>query len=302
MGLFQLANTMRLIRNHPAMPFWKGATRHLAWQARKLAGRFPCEIPLGDSRLLVAGRRVARGPAALVNCMELYDHNNMGLLRQILHEGLARRVFDIGANIGVYTLLLSENPEVEVAAFEPHPVTYRMLQENIRHNGRANATGWQLALSDRGGVLNFSDVPGSPVNHVVGGTGELQQERSDCTTAPGKDERQPTLRVESVRGDDFCQLHGFQPEVIKLDVEGHEPAVLAGLTETLRHVGLIVVETEGREQPVDRILCQARLSGPWACDFNHQRFNPHTSHAEDPIYLSNDFRERLESLGYRFAD
>jgi precorrin-6B methylase 2 len=60
----------------------------------------------------------------------------MRLLREILDDS-ERVFFDIGANIGSYTLLASEQP-ARIFAFEPHPVTFQLLEKNVKRNGRSN--------------------------------------------------------------------------------------------------------------------------------------------------------------------
>lgn len=58
---------------------------------------------------------------------------------------------DVGANIGYYTLLASKiaGTDGEVFAYEPDQNNFALLQENVSHNGLANAQLYPLALSDR---------------------------------------------------------------------------------------------------------------------------------------------------------
>ncbi|HTW94028.1 MAG TPA: FkbM family methyltransferase [Tepidisphaeraceae bacterium] len=128
-------------------------------------------------------------------------------------------VVDIGANIGATTLCLAEcvGPKGRVIAFEPFPPHLEKLRANVQGNGLATVTIEPLALSTEPGSLTMS-MP--DVSHQgmarVGGGGE---------------------RVAAVPSDTFdrvarrLQLRSIN--VCKIDVEGHEPQVLAGMKETL---------------------------------------------------------------------
>lgn len=52
--------------------------------------------------------------------------------------------------------------------------------------------------------------------------------------AAGSHESGRTLDVPMTTGDELCREEGFEPDVVKIDVEGHEVKVLRGLKETMR--------------------------------------------------------------------
>jgi FkbM family methyltransferase len=62
-------------------------------------------------------------------------------------------VFDIGAHIGFYTLLLARlvGPAGKVLAFEPDPANFALLQQNVVLNRYANVALYNLALSSQAG-------------------------------------------------------------------------------------------------------------------------------------------------------
>lgn len=66
-------------------------------------------------------------------------------------------IFDIGANIGYYTLLAESlvGPEGRVFAFEPHPENYEKLKENIEVNGYTNCYLINKAVSDKSGIIGI---------------------------------------------------------------------------------------------------------------------------------------------------
>src|SRR5262245_24874789 len=75
--------------------------------------------------------------------------------RRILEERVrpGMRVVDIGANVGLYSLLLARlvGPEGRVFAFEPEPTLFRALADNCRRSRLTNLAPRNLALGDRSG-------------------------------------------------------------------------------------------------------------------------------------------------------
>lgn len=133
---------------------------------------------------------------------------------------LARRaeVFvDVGAYSGIYTLLACvANRDLHVIACEPNPVKLAQLRSNVRLNG----------LDDRVTIVGKA---------LSSGTGLAR------LTVPADDSRATLLRVtgpltskvevEITTGDEL--LRGRRVGLIKVDVEGFEPQVLAGLATVL---------------------------------------------------------------------
>lgn len=139
---------------------------------------------------------------------------------------------DVGANIGYFSVIGAWRawPGGQVWSFEPHPKLYALLSDNMTINGyEAIAHRHRLALSDRSGTATMRifegyeatstirDVPDDFVRHTEQQTGRLSR----------------TIEVDVVRLDDIMrdvpEIH-----VMKIDAEGHEPAVIRGAVEILR--------------------------------------------------------------------
>lgn len=146
-------------------------------------------------------------------------------------------VLDVGANVGHYTARLSElvGAEGRVVAFEPIPETFAMLAAVASSCPAGNVTLVNAAASDRTGTVAM-DVP-----EFSEGSRNFYQAsiRSD-----GVGRRIGTLRID---GLDLPRI-----SLAKIDVEGHEAAVLRGMEQLLRrdHPVLIV---EGLDDEVERI-------------------------------------------------
>jgi FkbM family methyltransferase len=127
-------------------------------------------------------------------------------------------VLDVGANIGLYSLLAARRvgPAGRVFAFEPDPRTRAFLEHNLRANHLTNVVVIPKAASDSNERRVFfqsrsaahSGLSASGIEPIVG-----------------------TTTVETVRIDDV--LNGLIVDTAKLDVEGHEAAALRGMERTL---------------------------------------------------------------------
>jgi FkbM family methyltransferase len=126
----------------------------------------------------------------------------------------APRIVDVGAHTGFYTLLACvANPACEVMSFEPLPATFKRLMKNIRVNNLATrCLAFEAAVSDRASKTSLSVPADKTMSFIDNVAGTVPV----CTT---------TL-------DDVIPRDG-KTKLVKIDVEGHEPAVLAGMSRTL---------------------------------------------------------------------
>jgi FkbM family methyltransferase len=122
----------------------------------------------------------------------------------------SRQSVDVGANIGVYSYLMSRRSP-RVIAVEPHPDLAAFLRKGLP----PNVTVVEAALSDREGGAEIH-VP------VRGGIEVTTRSALDPAAYPGEMRR---IRVRLRTLDDLgCEA----PGLLKIDVEGHEAAVLRG--------------------------------------------------------------------------
>lgn len=146
------------------------------------------------------------------------------VLARVLEPGA--RMIDAGANVGYMTLLgaVASGTAGQVASFEPHPDLFRVLERNVTEAPRADRLArialHNIALGDRDGEAWLLLPPGFGSND---GTARI------VTEAAASDR---TVAVRVRRLDDV--LGGVGADVLKLDVEGHEPQVLAGGIGTLQ--------------------------------------------------------------------
>lgn len=143
-------------------------------------------------------------------------------------------IFDVGANIGLYSLLAaSTNARSVVHAFEPTPSLSQAIDENLRLNNLNNVVNNRLAVGDTIGdvFLNFSSGTGGNnegMNFVTKGKVEASGEATTATTL-----------------DQYCQDKGITSiDLMKMDVEGGEYAVLMGAKELLKNQAIKCIVLE----------------------------------------------------------
>ena len=151
-------------------------------------------------------------------------------------------LYDVGANVGTFTLIAAIGRGARVVAFEPGYANYARLCENLALNRCSGAViPVPLPLNDVNGLFRFlyrTIEPGQsrhkmkvrPWEFTDGSTGD-RDEQTMC----------------GVRLDDLRVQFGLPPPAhIKLDVDGAEVRVLRGALETLRHEALrsVLVEAD----------------------------------------------------------
>jgi FkbM family methyltransferase len=163
----------------------------------------------------------------------LYEKDKLHVLMQIISGMDNAVVLDIGANIGNHTLAFA-TCATQVHAFEPVPLTFRMLQDNIIRNHLANTKAWNLALSDKAETTCI--YLGKPGNM---GMSSLEKKESSGAA----------VEIRSVVGDAFIRQQGIhRVDFMKIDVEGHEYFVIRGLLETIRQ-SMPVITLEWNDAP-----------------------------------------------------
>ena len=128
----------------------------------------------------------------------------------------ASTVVDVGANIGLSTILLARSAQ-RVIAFEPSPTNVDYLRRNLALNGITNVEVVAAAVSDRRSTLRFHVAQFGAGSHVVAAGHVL-----NSTIA--------AIDVPAVTLDEALTV---PVSFMKIDAEGHEPDVLAGARAVL---------------------------------------------------------------------
>jgi len=132
--------------------------------------------------------------------------------------------FDIGANIGIYSLLFSRCAK-QVYAFEPLPRNLSYLYRMMKINQTKNVIIVPCAVTDMGGLSWFQEAE---------------------SNAEGRLKSDGTQPVPVVSLDSFIKSSNVHPDLLKIDVEGAELSVLKGAEKFIsKFKPIILLEIHG---------------------------------------------------------
>jgi FkbM family methyltransferase len=187
----------------------------------------------------------------------------------VRHLGPGDVVYDIGANLGFFSLVAARmvGPTGRVFAFEPAPDNAEAIRRNAELNLVSNLVVVPRAVSARGGLARLQVVDDQSWSRL-----EEFGEHPDT---------ERVLEVETVTIDELVGSAELPPPaLVKIDVEGAELAVLEGMRATIaQHQPAIVCELHGTHREVAAALVAygyrvVNLEGPAAIDRD-----PDTNHA-----------------------
>lgn len=163
-----------------------------------------------------------------------YEEPLTRLMQHIVGPGCV--ALDVGANVGYYSLLIRDlaGEACEVHAFEPNPELASLLEESVRLNRTNSVKVVRAACGSSNGVeLLYL----SPDRTNTGRSTFLSDTFPDART----------LQVRVIRLEDYCRENNLRPQLVKIDVEGYEARVLAGMGDLLRRriPEFLIVELRG---------------------------------------------------------
>lgn len=228
-------------------------------------------------------------------------------------------IFDIGANIGMFTLSLMERfSDLTIHCFEPVPATCTCLTRNVTessHSSRHYVKIHNFAFGDRDTDTTIEFFPNSPANSTIY-SGEKRRELAEyanisfsslwktskllsVTTAPFRRRIFRLLENRVVRGsqlipcrvrtlsDFIAEHHVKRIDLLKIDVEGAELDVLAGLTpEDWARVRQIAMEVGAMNKPrLNELEAQMKSLGFVSIERDYMLNNRNLLGSQTPIVL-----------------
>lgn len=211
----QIMEIISSIWKHPAN---RGARlqavlRSIKWQLVKRRTESPLVVDFHGKKLNCYPDSTSSSSVVYFN--GLPDYWEMKFIQAYLRPGDG--FLDIGANVGVYTILaascIGKNGSVD--AFEPMEATARRIEEQISLNDLANIEVHRLAVGNQNQIVEFGYADTSATMHM---------QRENESKVGG-------LQVQGIRLDDFKP--GKRYAMGKMDIEGAEPLALQGALNKL---------------------------------------------------------------------
>lgn len=173
-------------------------------------------------------------------CFGLYERESITWLKKVIRQGDI--FFDVGANIGYFSLLASQlvGPNGHIFAYEPEPTNLDRLRENVAMNDTSNVTVCPFAVGNHSGTVRFvtgEDSVGSTLDNKEGTIADLGPEYIG-TKKEVIDVPMTTLDHEFEERCATC--HGRK--ILKMDIEGAEPLALKGAQNVLHCFDAVVIE------------------------------------------------------------
>ncbi len=164
--------------------------------------------------------------------------------------------YDIGANVGVFSLYAVKNKNASVVAFEPFAANYSLLNMNIYLNDFSDQIiALNMAAHEKTVLarLNVSEFWAGKAGHSFG----------DPVGSRGDIFRPKFLQgVIGMAIDDFIESFDVPfPNHIKIDVDGNEPLVIAGMKKTMKDPRLKSVAVEINNDLGDHVVALKTIVG-----------------------------------------
>jgi FkbM family methyltransferase len=221
-------------------------------------------MPMYDNRILLALRSMTRltGLNKIVGLLiglVGYEHAFGNRILSQIREGDC--VWDVGANLGLYSdqFLSQTGTNGRVVAFEPSTECFKSLQDKLSTRPGFIAVNAALGKSDGQATLFCSVDPLAATHTLSSAVGQKQHHEGD------------TYSVIVYSADSFlAQNPSLTPNVIKIDVEGFEAAVLDGMTNLLSQkqlrsifieVHFTLLEAQGKKDAPIEIVKKLREAG-----------------------------------------
>lgn len=199
--------------------------------------RFVFDTPQGDAAVEVHVRPESSDLAACQQVFGRLDYDLRRLRRypefvslyeQILSQGRKPLVLDLGANIGMATLYFVRAwPGCHVVAVEPMIDNFQLLFENTQELDAV--TAWHAGIASAPGRLRIANP---------------DAEDWAYRTMPAADCERDSIAAVTVNQilEEFPSAHGYEPFIVKIDVEGAEADLFRADTAWIERFPVLVIE------------------------------------------------------------
>ena len=172
-----------------------------------------------------------------------YENGSLALWTKLSRSASA--VLDIGAHTGVYSLAAAaNNPDLLIFSIEPVPQNISRLHLNIAANSFAKITPIQVLVTNKSGPREFQFL-NNPGYMTQGGSVEAAPKHGYSI-----------MTISGIAVDESLKFRDREPNLIKIDTEGHEYAAIIGMEKLIkktRPTMLIECNQEGTVQKLNTL-------------------------------------------------
>jgi len=189
----------------------------------------PNKIKIFDHWLMLNPKdKVMSNELAIKGTFEEFE---VSLFSSLIKSGFT--VFDIGANVGYYTLLAASKVGKlgQVYAFEPEQENFEILSKNLELNNCHNIRLMKYAVSDENSHITM--------NLSADNMGDHRTHKSENAI-----EGRHSYQVEAVALDSLFKDEATLPDVIKMDIQGFEYFALQGMQKLIDKTSTLVLLSE----------------------------------------------------------
>ena len=145
-----------------------------------------------------------------------------------------RQYLDIGSYNGLFALFMAKkDPQGSITAFEPNPANFFRIEKNVLLNNMKNIRCVNAGVSDHVGKLDFYLPDDYSITTVSSFSLSFASNHTDTSLSK--------IEVNVTDLDLFCQRENLHPDVLKIDVEGHEWEVIKGAMNTIRRCHPVIL-------------------------------------------------------------
>lgn len=166
-------------------------------------------------------------------------------------------VIDVGANIGMFTLLFSKLTNNKVFGIEASKHNFAMLEKNCE--------GYKNIILNNLYISNKTEIEEGEIHYLWTGRGSVLREKSEF----------PFIKL-----DDIQILQNTKIDLIKIDIDGYDFEAIQGATEIMKnHKPIVVIEL------VDEALQLHGFNKKMVIDFMYQNNYHHTITLDNCNYV-----------------
>jgi hypothetical protein len=198
-----------------------------------MKNKIKVDFNIGKSKTILIDTKKSDYLIDLLRKNPLNFENNVIQLFSRLCQFKKLHFFDIGANIGIYSLLCQKiNLNAVIHAFEPYPANYHSFLKNIDSNKAFTIVANNCAIGKKNGTTKLWVPKGRQLSSVAStakGFTALFHKKTEAINVP----------IGTL--DEYVASHGLRVDLMKIDTEYSENEILLGARKSITHYRPVVL-------------------------------------------------------------